>query len=266
MPATSPRAHRRALAVAAPLSGHLAASGLLAWGSAGPLHAARAPGRLGFEDALALSVAAVAWCVLTWLALGTLVAVAAGLLHRPGPLLGRAAARVPRLSRRLAGLLLGLGLVGAPAALALPAQAGEVVVAAQSARSVDGVAPRPVPGLGVRTPDRPSADDGGPRGPLSGWTPDRPAPPPRTVPAPQTLTLVTSTPRRHPGGPDEVVVRRGDTLWDIAARRLGPRASPAEVAAAWPRWYAANRALIGPDPALIRPGQRLRAPDDPHAH
>jgi len=58
-----------------------------------------------------------------------------------------------------------------------------------------------------------------------------------------------------------VVVRHGDTLWDIARRHLPGSASSAEIAAAWPRWYAANRAAIGPDPALLRPGTRLRSPD-----
>lgn len=58
-----------------------------------------------------------------------------------------------------------------------------------------------------------------------------------------------------------VVVRRGDTLWGIARRHLAPHATDAQIARAWPRWYTANRAVIGPDPGLIRPGQRLRAPD-----
>ena len=57
-----------------------------------------------------------------------------------------------------------------------------------------------------------------------------------------------------------VVVQRGDTLWSIAARRLGPRAGDAAIAASWPRWYAANRSVIGADPDLILPGQQLRAP------
>jgi hypothetical protein len=43
------------------------------------------------------------------------------------------------------------------------------------------------------------------------------------------------------------VVAPGDTLWGIAG-------------ADWPRWYAANRAVVGPDPDLIRPGQRLVPP------
>jgi hypothetical protein len=59
------------------------------------------------------------------------------------------------------------------------------------------------------------------------------------------------------------VVRPGECLWSIAADRLGPGASDAEIAAEWPRWYRANRALIGRDPGLIQAGMRLRAPAPP---
>jgi LysM domain len=48
------------------------------------------------------------------------------------------------------------------------------------------------------------------------------------------------------------VVAPGDTLSGIAAA-LGVRGG-------WPALYAANRAVIGPDPALIRPGTVLAAP------
>ena len=57
-----------------------------------------------------------------------------------------------------------------------------------------------------------------------------------------------------------VRVRRGDSLWLITAHRLAPNAAPADVAAAWPRWYAANRTVIGDDPNLILPGQLLAPP------
>jgi nucleoid-associated protein YgaU len=60
--------------------------------------------------------------------------------------------------------------------------------------------------------------------------------------------------------PRPVVVRQGDTLWQIAARQLGFRAGEAEIAAEWPRWYAANRSVIGDDPGLIIPGTLLHAP------
>jgi nucleoid-associated protein YgaU len=56
------------------------------------------------------------------------------------------------------------------------------------------------------------------------------------------------------------VVRRGESLWSIAREHLGPHARDAQVARAWPRWYAANRGVIGPDPSLIVPGQHLQVP------
>uniref|UniRef100_UPI0013E912E7 LysM peptidoglycan-binding domain-containing protein n=1 Tax=Cellulomonas endophytica TaxID=2494735 RepID=UPI0013E912E7 len=58
-----------------------------------------------------------------------------------------------------------------------------------------------------------------------------------------------------------VVVVAGDTLWDLAARALGPEAGPADVAAIWPLWYAANEDVVGTDPDLLLPGQTLRVPD-----
>lgn len=59
---------------------------------------------------------------------------------------------------------------------------------------------------------------------------------------------------------DTVRVRRGDSLWGIAAAHLPPSATDRAIAAAWPRWYAANRAVIGSDPDLILPGQMLVPP------
>lgn len=55
-------------------------------------------------------------------------------------------------------------------------------------------------------------------------------------------------------------MRRGDTLWDIAARHLGRSATTAEIAHEWPRWHATNRTLIGNDPDRLQPGQRLTPP------
>ncbi|WP_146070830.1 LysM peptidoglycan-binding domain-containing protein [Arthrobacter sp. B1805] len=58
----------------------------------------------------------------------------------------------------------------------------------------------------------------------------------------------------------EVVVGPGDSLWSIAAQHLGPLATAADVAEAWPAWYQANRSTIGKDASLLVPGQLLRAP------
>jgi len=59
-----------------------------------------------------------------------------------------------------------------------------------------------------------------------------------------------------------ITVLPGDTLWGIAAEHLAADASVADVAAAWPAWYAANVDVIGPDPGHIIPGQVLHAPPD----
>lgn len=56
------------------------------------------------------------------------------------------------------------------------------------------------------------------------------------------------------------LVGPGDSLWAIAARSLGPGASDAEIAAEWPRWYRANRAVIGSNPSLLLVGTSLTVP------
>ena len=58
------------------------------------------------------------------------------------------------------------------------------------------------------------------------------------------------------------VVARGESLWRIAAEQLGPDASDAAISAAWRAIYQANRDLIGDDPGLILPGQRLSIPQE----
>ncbi len=58
-------------------------------------------------------------------------------------------------------------------------------------------------------------------------------------------------------------VQVGDSLWSIARRALGERAQVADVAGYWPLVYAANAAVVGPDPDLIHPGQVLELPAAP---
>jgi hypothetical protein len=113
------------------------------------------------------------------------------------------------------------------------------------------------------------------------------------LPMPDRPWGTRAAPRPTRPEPELVRVRRGDSLWAIAARHLAARhlaarhrvarhraarhlaarhlaaqdpadhASPpsqAEIASAWPRWFDLNRARIGDDPDLIRPGTRLVAP------
>ncbi len=77
-----------------------------------------------------------------------------------------------------------------------------------------------------------------------------------------SAALIAGSPHRdvHDVASGSYVVRRGDALWDIAARHLGPSATAADIAREWPRWYHANRSVIGNDPALIRPGELLVPP------
>lgn len=60
-----------------------------------------------------------------------------------------------------------------------------------------------------------------------------------------------SQPRLH-------VVRPGESLWSIAEAT----SAAADPAQRWRAIWSANRDVIGDDPDLILPGQRLRLPDD----
>ena len=130
----------------------------------------------------------------------------------------------PALVRALTLAALGVGATVAPPALADPAP--------EPARPAPAVAPAPEQAgdvVGLPLPDR--------------------------VATPRAAA-VTGPPAdratRH-------VVRRGDTLWSVAARALGPGASAAEVDRAWRRIAAANRDVVA-DPHLIFPGTELRLP------
>ena len=76
-----------------------------------------------------------------------------------------------------------------------------------------------------------------------------------TVPAPSAV------PDMQPSA--AIVVQPGDTLWDLAARSLrtsGKAPTAAQIAATWPRWWAANREAVGDDPDLLHPGTSLTTP------
>lgn len=190
--------------------------------------------------ALTLLAAAASALLLMWLAASVTLTAVAEILPRHR-LAGVATATTPAAVRRLVCLALGVAVAGGTLAPAT-ADDGTVVVASEPA-ALDP----------VWTPGPPAA----PTAALDpGWTPAVPAPAPRAAPSPELLTGVP----QQVAEPEEVVVRRGDTLWDLAARVLPPTATDAEIAGEWPRWYTANAAVIGPDPDLLLPGQRLRVP------
>lgn len=86
--------------------------------------------------------------------------------------------------------------------------------------------------------------------------PERPARPGPTTPA-------TSTSRTVPAATtsaDHHLVRPGDTLWSVTSTHLADGSTlptAADVARAVARLHDANRPVVGDDPDLILPGQRL---------
>ena len=107
----------------------------------------------------------------------------------------------------------------------------------------------------------PSAASADPADHLTGLPlPDRAAmsgPPAPTAPHAVPDPVAPSDP------PGTHVVSPGDTLWSIASGRLPESAADAEVAADVAHWHTTNRAVIGPDPDLLRPGQVLTPPQEP---
>lgn len=205
------------------------------------------------DEALVLVAAGLALALILWLALSTAAVLLSHVPGRCGIMAARVAdAWAPSVSRRLAGALLGVAAVGAVAPGMACAATPTVLttVAGAPGGSVNGDGP----GFSTTAP----VSSGEVLAP--GWLPIRPMARADAKPA-----LLTSAP---PPEPAQVVVRRGDTLWDLARRDLGPDATDAEIAESWPRWHAANRRVIGPDPGRLRPGQILRrpGPDVLHGH
>jgi hypothetical protein len=179
-------------------------------------------------DALAVSVAGVAgWVLLAWLTL------AMGLLA-VGALPGATGRLAERLSRLVAPAALRRVLaVGLGVGLATGLGAG-VATAGTHHR------PRPAPVIADLDWPVPAARPA---------TTHSAAAPARASRAPVAASPAAT-----------VLVHPGDTLWDIAAARLGTAATDAQISAEWQRWYAVNRAVVGPDPDLLLPGQRLQRP------
>lgn len=94
------------------------------------------------------------------------------------------------------------------------------------------------------------------------------APVPPSIAAPLDPASAPALPSLDwPSAAPPVVVRPGDSLWRLAERDLLTRnAAPptdADLAQAWPRWWAANRAAIGDDPHHIHAGTWLSPPGPP---
>lgn len=215
-------------------------------GLLGELHRLERRSALQTFDAVPVLLWAALVLALLWAAL--LITLATWSVHRRDrtgeglPADGRLSPGPGGLAGRLAGVLLAVTALSALSAT-VPA------VAAPSAATAVAAGPAAAAPTSV---DRCDGDV-----PTPGWVPDKPS---RTDQvARECAPLVTGKAVADDSG--EVVVRRGDTLWSIAAAHLGPHADAQAIAAEWPRWYAANRHVIGDDPDLLLIGTRLQSPD-----
>lgn len=224
--------------------------GLLLGSAAGSSWTAlTAPGPAAVEDAIGLAAALSGAALSAWLGTGAVVALGDLLLgRRPSP--GVPVALHAVVAAAL-GMGLGVGAIASPWALAAPA------AAASTATTAVGTAAPGLPSPGRMSGSAAAAVPGG-DGVDPGWRPQPPPAAPATTAAADPLVVTTPRPALVPRS--DVVVQRGDTLWDIAARSLGRTATDAEIAAAWPKWHSANLDVVGDDPDLLLPGQRLRPP------
>lgn len=201
-------------------------------------------GSAGIDDVVGLLAGLVACSVLGWMGLLSVMAAAVqvpGLARRIA--VHTARTLVPSTATGLLRIGLGMAAVSTPVTATLPATAAGISVGPYDAEDGGGPATIVLPGVG-----RPAIT------------------PPRAEAARATSageSHAQANGRSNGAGDttsDAVVVVSGDCLWTIAARAIGPDATNAEIAVAWPRWYARNRTTIGADPDLLIPGMVLRPP------
>ncbi|VXB04305.1 conserved membrane hypothetical protein [Arthrobacter sp. 9V] len=209
-----------------------------------------------FEHLLGFSASAAGLSVVAWWALTFLIAFLASVLHRTGRRKGAdfLSKFSPAFMLRLAAAVMSLNVLGVGVAQA------DIVSPEPGWHSASphNMAPGQAawkPGSLNRVSSTPpfSEDIHASRSNDPRWHPRTPVPDPG---------LLSRQSMRSTTLPAEaaVVVRDGDSLWSIAASRLGPFATDVEVARTWPKWYSANRAVIGSDPAVLLAGQILQPP------
>ena len=255
---------RGAALVARPAFGVGGVLAVLYWAAGSPVRDVRIVGDSpDFDRVLVAAVGLVAWACALWFgALVVTVTLAAG-RGVAGCWAGRLSRRLgPRFMRTAARWIVGATLIAGPLA-STPAFAASP--SSSSGPNLDRPAAVAPLEAAPHAPASPPTSSGYPTNisldldrPM---TPYLPPPPVDPKPAASTSDVTLLAGNTHRAEPDDsYVVRRGDTLWDVAARHLGPTASPADIAHEWPRWYAANRAAIGTNPQLILPGTVLHAP------
>ncbi|GGO77764.1 LysM peptidoglycan-binding domain-containing protein [Nocardioides deserti] len=204
------------------------------WALAAPAAGAVVPARSAAFDAVLVGGCAVAALVAgTWLWLVTTVVVGEALSGRAD----RAAGHGVRWVRGVPRVLRAAVLAACGVALVVPVGAASAAEPSHPSQALHGL---PMPDRAMST---------------SAWG----------------AAVLRSA--AAPADPDDAaperagrthVVRTGDTLWSLAAADLSPAADAADVTRRWHRLHQLNRAVIGDDPDLIHPGQRLHLP--PAAH
>lgn len=190
--------------------------------------------------------------ILLWFLLGFIASVLATIGSRTGHhRISRAFARLsPQFILRISIALFSGSLIFATSANAAPppAQQGAEILNSGSCTISTPSYWRTKP---PNTPCAPATQETGEETKLlsPGW-----------VPQPISLPL-----QRVAGGAPretttEVIVQSGDSLWSIAAAHLTNDASNAQIAAAWPRWYEANKKIIGQNPDHLELGLVLQVP------
>jgi nucleoid-associated protein YgaU len=177
---------------------------------------------VGADQAAASITGAALWLCAAWL--GVVLAVMA--LSRAPGWLGPVGRRLTRLIAPAAAVRVIAGIAGLSISL------GVIAPAAALAGPIAG----------------PASSSSAPAWPMSPIAPSWPLTTPGPLPPPAAT----------PAG--QHVVAAGDCLWSLAAAQLGPAGRPPQIATLARAWYAANRAVIGPDPALLHPGQLLVEP------
>jgi resuscitation-promoting factor RpfA len=208
------------------------------------------------------SAALAAWIGLGWLSAAFVLEVASvlpGAVGRGGEAIATHVS--PTLMRRLVQAAIGVSVLAGPLTAGSALASGPSTTTSTSVDRPSSVAGSLVPGPLADSRPVPLALDR----PATAFVPSSP-PPAAKLTRPGPAALVTGVAHRDdasdPRDPSTrgYVVRRGDTLWDIAARHLGPGATSVDISREWPAWYDANRAVIGPDPGVIRPGEVLSPP------
>jgi resuscitation-promoting factor RpfA len=235
--------------------------------------AGAAAGDVGFDHLLAGVVGLAAWAGIGWFCVIAGLQFASAAPGAVGRMCEAVSLRVtPTILRRFVEAVVGISM------LAGPLTAGSALAVPTPSASSTPTPPTPNAGHWTSELDRPTSELDPPTSPSTAAPGvrlpvflDRPANP-YVAPAPPATAVVTpagpaaliaGSPHRdidRAGAGRGYIVHRGDALWDIAARHLGPSATAADVAREWPRWYEANRAVIGTNPSLIRPGELLVPP------